>query len=111
MKYLKNIMPYVPVAMNEIVAHTGNKIASKALINSKHSEIRFFSFAKGENIDKEYYEMETLFFIIEGSLKIQWKENDEVVLNKGEIIALEGDIHYGVEAVEDTKVCTILVKA
>ena len=110
MKYLKNIVPYVPVAMNEIVTHTGNKIASKALINSQHNEIRFFSFAKGESIDKEYYEMETLFFVIEGSLKIQWKESDEIVLKKGEIIALEGEIHYGVEAAEDTKVCTILVK-
>jgi mannose-6-phosphate isomerase-like protein (cupin superfamily) len=55
--------------------------------------------------------METLFFIIEGSLKIQCKEDEEVVLNKGEIMALEDDIHYDVEVVEDTKICTILVKA
>ncbi|WP_070000632.1 cupin [Cellulosilyticum sp. I15G10I2] len=111
MKYLKNIMPYVPVALDEIVTHTGSKIASKALINSEHTEIRFFSFAKGESIDKEYYEMDTLFWVIEGSLKVLYKKDNETIVHTGEIVALEADIDYGVEALEDTKVCTILVKA
>lgn len=111
MKYLKNIKAFTPIAMDSIVEHAANKIASKALINSEHTEIRFFSFAKGESIDKEYYEMETLFFIMEGSLKVVYKDDDEVIITKGEIIALEADIEYGVEVLEDTKAFNILVKA
>ncbi len=110
MKYLKNITPFVPIALDEIITHTGNKIASKAFINNEHTEIRFFSLAKGESIDKEYYQMETLFFIIEGSIKILYKENDEVIINKGDVIALDSDIDYGIEALVDTKMYTVLVK-
>lgn len=111
MKYLRNIEPFKAISMNEIISHTGNKIASKALIDNDNTEIRFFSFAKGENIDKEYYEMETLFIIIEGSCKILYNENEEVLLNQGDIVAMEADINYGVEALSDVKLFNILVKA
>ncbi len=111
MKYLKNIKPYEPVAMSGMISHTGNKIASRALIDSDNTEIRFFSFAKGESIDKEYYSMETLFVMIEGRARIHYKENDEVVINEGDIIALESDINYGIEALTDVKLFNILVKS
>ena len=110
MKYLKNIKPYEPVAMTDMINHTGNKIASKALIASDNTEIRFFSFAEGESIDKEYYGMETLFVMIEGSAKVLYKENDEVIMQKGDIIALESEIIYGIEALTDVKLFNILVK-
>ncbi len=111
MKYLKNIKPFVPVAMTDMVKHSANKIASKALIDNENTEIRFFSFAEGESIDKEYYVMETLFFIIEGSVKILYGEDNEIVLKKGEIAALESGINYGVEALTDAKLFNILVRA
>ncbi len=110
MKYLKNIKPFEPVAMTDMITHTGNKIASKALIDNDNTEIRFFSFAKGESIDKEYYGMETLFVIIEGSAKILYKLNEEVVLKAGDIIAMESEINYGIEALTDLKLFNILVK-
>lgn len=111
MKYLRNIKPFEAVAMGDMIKHTGNKIASKALIDNDNTEIRFFSFAKGESIDKEYYEMETLFVMIEGSAKILFNEDDEIILNKGEIVAMEADINYGIEALSDVKLFNVLVKA
>lgn len=111
MKYFKNITPYVPMALDQMVSHSGRQIASKAIINNEHTEVRFFSFAKGESIDKEYYEMDTLFWVIEGSLKVLYKDNDEAIVSTGEMVALDADIEYGVEALTDTKVCTILAKA
>lgn len=110
MKYLKNIKPFEPVIMTDMINHTSNTIASRSLINTDNVEIRFFSFAKGESIDKEYYDMETLFVMIEGSAKILYKERDEAVINTGEIIALESGINYGVEALTDVKLFNILVK-
>lgn len=110
MKYLKNIKPYEPVPMTEMVKHTGNKIASRALIDKGNTEIRFFSFAEGESIDKEYYDMETLFVMIEGRAKILYRESDELIISSGDIVAMESEINYGIEALTDVKLFNILVK-
>lgn len=111
MKYLRNIKPFEAMPITGMITHSGSKIASKALIDNDNTEIRFFSYAKGESIDKEYYSMETLFFIIEGSAKILYKDNDEIIVKAGDIIALESEIDYGVEALTDVKLFNILVKA
>ncbi|HOP29837.1 MAG TPA: cupin [Spirochaetota bacterium] len=111
MKYLKNIKPYEAVNISLMINHTGNKIASKALIDSDNTEIRFFSFAEGESIDKEYYVMETLFFVIEGTAKIRYGEDDEFILKQGEMAAVESGIDYGVQALTDVKLFTVLVKS
>lgn len=110
MKYLRNIEAFKAIPMNEMIKHTGNKIASKALIDNDKLDIRFFSFAKGESIDKEYYEMETLFVIIEGSCKVLYNEDEEVLLNTGDIVAIEADTNYGIEALTDVKLFNILVR-
>ncbi|WP_042276315.1 cupin [[Clostridium] dakarense] len=110
MKYLRNIKPFEAIPMTDMISHTGNSIASKALIDNDNTEIRFFSFAKGESIDKEYYEMETLFVMIEGSAKVLYNESDETIINKGDVIAMEANIDYGIEALSDVKLFNILVK-
>lgn len=111
MKYLKNIKPFEINKVNDFVSHTGRKISSKAIIDNEHTEIRFFSFAEGEDIDKEYYEKETIFWVMEGSLKVLYNEEDEIIVNEGEMVCLESDINYGVKALSTCKVCNILVKA
>lgn len=111
MKYLKNIKPFEPIPMAEMISHTGNSIASKALIHNENTEIRFFSFAAGESIDKEYYGMETLFVMIEGNAKILYNEHDAISVNAGDIVAMESEISYGIEALTDVKLFNILVKS
>ncbi|GAA0076110.1 hypothetical protein UT300005_04880 [Clostridium sp. CTA-5] len=110
MKYLRNIDPFKPIKINEMIHHSGSKIASKALVDNDKHEIRFFSFAKDESIDKEYYEMESLFIIIEGKVKVVYNEDDESIISDGDIFALEADIQYGIEALTDTKLLNILIK-
>ena len=110
MKYLRNIKPHEVIKITDMFNHSGKSIASKALIDNDHTEIRFFSFPKGESISKEYYEMETLFVMLEGSAKIVYNKDDEKVINPGDIIAMESDIEYGVEALTDVKLFNILVK-
>ena len=110
MKYLRNIVPFEAVKVNDMVRHTGKNIASKAIIDSEYTEIRFFSVAEGEDIDKEYYEKETIFWVIEGSLKVLYNETDEVIVDAGEMVALESNINYGIAAMTDCKLCNILVK-
>ncbi len=109
MKYLRNIQPYESKKLADMITHGGSKIASKALVNNDKHEIRFFSFAKGEDISKEYYELESIFIVIEGEIKIHYKDNDELIVKEGEIAALESDILYGVEALTDVKLLNILI--
>ena len=54
--------------------------------------------------------METLFVMLEGSAKIVYNKDDKKVINPGDIIAMESDIEYGVEALTDVKLFNILVK-
>lgn len=110
MKYLRNIEPFKNIKLCDMITHNGRKIASKSLINTENHEIRFFSFAENEDIDKEFYEMESIFIVLQGSIKISYNENDEAIVNEGEIIALESDIPYGVKALSDVKLLNILVK-
>ena len=107
----EGVGPHAVIKITDMIGHAGKSIASKALIDNEHTEIRFFSFPKGESISKEYYEMETLFVMLEGSAKIVYNEDDERVINTGDIIAMESDIEYGVEALSDVKLFNILVKA
>lgn len=111
MIYLKNINPYEPLSMLEVVKHTGNKISSKSLIDDGKTEIRFFSFAEGESIDKEYYDKETLFFVLQGSVKILYRDDEEIVLKDGEMMALESGIDYGIEALTEVKLFNVLVRS
>ena len=99
--------------MQELIKNVekGKAIASKALIDNEHTENRFFSFPKGGSISKECYEMETPFVMLEGSAEIVYNKDDEKVINRGNIIAVESDIEYGVEALSDVKLFNILVKA
>lgn len=110
MKYLKNINPYEVKNLKNIVTHTGKKIASKSIIDSENVEIRFFSFAEEEDIDKEYYEKETIFIVLEGELKVLYNETDEVIVKEGEMVCLESGINYGAKAITSCKVCNILLK-
>ena len=55
--------------------------------------------------------METLFVMIKGSCKILYNEDEEIVLNEGDIVAMESDINYGVQALSDVKLFNILVKS
>lgn len=110
MKYLRNIKPFEPIKMKDMISHSGNTIASKSLVDNEKHEVRFFSYAKGESIDKEYYEMESLFIVIEGEAKVVYNENDESVINEGDIFALEADIQYGIEALTDVKLLNILIR-
>ena len=50
MKYLRNIKPHEVIKITDMINHSGKSIASKALIDNDHTEIRFFSFPKGESI-------------------------------------------------------------
>ncbi len=109
MKHIRNMAPYVVSKMTNFVSHSGQKIVSKALVDKEHTEIRFFSFAKGEDIDKESYESESIIIVIDGLVKVQYNEDSEAEVGSGEMITLESGVDYGMVALEETKLISVLL--
>jgi len=109
MRFLRNIQPLTPLEMTAVVQHGGPQIASKALVNDGQKEIRFFSYAQGEDIDRETYAMDTLLMVLTGRFKVVFGEDGEAVVSPGEMFALEAGTEYGIEALEEGKLISILI--
>jgi len=109
MKVVKNINPITPIKINDIVSNSNNTIASKAICQTKSTDVRFFSFAKDESISKEFQEQDSLIYVFEGEIKIQYNKDEEISVKAGEIIALPTNLDYGIYATKDSKTLNILV--
>lgn len=113
MKVIRNINPIDPINIKDIINHSSGSIASKAICNTETTDVRFFSYAKGESISKEFQEEDSIIYIIEGELNVLYDEDNEkkeVTVKEGELIVLPSNLNYGVYAVEDSKSFNILVK-
>ncbi len=110
MKIMKNIEPFLPVSLQGIIENSPHTIASKALCSTEHTDVRFFSYAKGESISKEHQEEDSLIYVFEGKLKVVYNKDDEQVVSQGELMVLPGNVAYGIEVLEDAKSFNILVK-
>lgn len=110
MKVLKNITPITPVKINDIVANGVNTIVSKALCQTENMDVRFFAFSKDESISKEFQEHDSLIYVFEGEIKVEYNKEDEIIVKAGEIIALPTNLDYGLYALADAKTFQILVK-
>lgn len=113
MKVMKNVNPLSAQKMSDIVSNNPGAIASKAVCTTDSTEIRFFSYAKDESISKEFQEEDTMIYLIEGQIKIQYDEDGEAkeaLLNSGEFIVLPSNLNYGMYANQDSKSLNILVK-
>ena len=110
MKVVKNLEALMPLSIDQIVSNSENTIASKAICTTDHTDIRFFSYAKGESISKEFQEEDSIIYVYQGKLKVRYRQDEEKVLNAGEMMVLPSNVEYGIEVLEDAKSLNILVK-
>ena len=110
MKTFKNIAPLTVSNLTDFVVHSGRRISSKALVDTEQTEVRFFSAAAGEDIDKEIYTHESLIVCLAGQIKIVYNDADEALLTPGQMIALDAGVPYGMVAVTDAKYYSILMQ-
>jgi len=109
MEIIRNISPITPIKINDIVKNGSNTIVSKAICQTENTDVRFFSFAKHESISKEFQEQDSLIYVFEGEIKIQYNKDEEISVKAGEIIALPINLDYGIYATKDSKTLNILV--
>lgn len=110
MKVVKNINPIAPVKIDDIVKSGVNTIVSKALCQTENIDVRFFAFSKDESISKEFQEQDSLIYVFEGEIKVEYNKDEEVIVKEGEIITLPTNLDYGIYALENSKTLNILVK-
>lgn len=110
MKILKNIETLAPLKISELISHSQHTIASKAICNTEHADVRFFSYAKDESISKEIQEEDSIIYVFEGSLRLEFGKDGESVVKKGELIVIPSGLEYGLYVLEDSKSLNILVK-
>lgn len=110
MKVMKNIEPLTSLNIHDMIDHSPHTIASKAICATEHTDVRFFSYAKGESISKEFQEEDSLIYVYEGKLKVLFNEEDEKIVSQGEMMVLPSNVPYGIEVLEDAKSLNILVK-
>lgn len=110
MKVIKNLEPLQTLSIDEIVSNSENTIASKAICTTDHTDIRFFSYAKGESISKEFQEEDSIIYVYQGKLKVRYRQDEEKILSAGEMMVLPSNVEYGIEVLEDAKSMNILVK-
>ena len=110
MKILKNIETLAPLKIASLITNSEHTIASKAICNTEHTDVRFFSYAKDESISKEIQEEDSIIYVFEGSLKLQYGKDGESVVNEGELIVIPSGLEYGLYVLEDSKSLNILVK-
>ncbi|SDY49661.1 cupin domain-containing protein [Tindallia californiensis] len=110
MKVVKNIEALLPLSINQIISNSKNTIASKAICTTDHTDIRFFSYAKGESISKEFQEEDSIIYVYQGKLKVLYRQNEEKILSTGEMMVIPSNVEYGIEVLEDAKSFNILVK-
>ena len=80
MKVVKNIEALLPLSIDQIISNSENTIASKAICTTDHTDIRFFSYAKGESISKEFQEEDSIIYVYQGKLKVLYRQNEEKIL-------------------------------
>lgn len=110
MKVMKNIEPLTSVNIHDMIENSPHTIASKAICATEYTDVRFFSYAKGESISKEFQEEDSLIYVYEGKLKVLFNEDDEKIVSQGEMMVLPSNVPYGIEVLEDAKSLNILVK-
>lgn len=113
MRVMKNIDSLTPIRIDEVVRSKEGAITSKAICATDNTDIRFFSYSKGESISKESQEEDSMIYLLEGEINILFdKDNEkkEQSLKAGEFIILPSELNYGMYAVEDSKSLNILVK-
>ncbi len=113
MKVMKNVEAIKPLKIGEVVRSKEGAITSKSICATDNTDLRFFSYSKGESISKESQQEDSMIYLIEGEIEILYDEDGEkkqLTLKSGEFIVLPSELNYGMSATEDSKSLNILVK-
>lgn len=98
-------LPNNKFKLTEQIDVKDNQILSMGIGSFNSSEMRLFSFSKGEEVKQEMYPKDTLYLVLEGELLIEKEES--VTLFKDETIIINAGINHKLIAKEDTKLLEI----
>ncbi|HIW22111.1 MAG TPA: cupin domain-containing protein [Candidatus Dorea intestinavium] len=106
MDLLKNIPTDAPMNMTEAIHSKPGQVISMALSKSDHTQMTLLAFGKDEGVSEETYFGDTLYYVLEGTMKLSEGEK-EVLLNAGECIAIPAKALHAIYGVTDFKILQI----
>ncbi len=102
-------IPSEPILMKDLIEIVDKQVLSAGLFDDENINISVFGFADLENISEEKYGGEVLFYIIQGSCRIKFKDS-EVSLNQGEVYKVKPDTLHEIHANEPFKMLQMTIK-
>lgn len=106
MDLLRNIPTDAPMNLADAIHSKPGQVISMALSKSDHTQMTLLAFGKGEGVSEETYFGDTLYYILEGSMKLTEGEN-EILLHAGECIAIPAKTLHAIYGVSDFKILQI----
>lgn len=76
------------------------------IMDNKASKVAQFSFPKGKILEKHKTSSHILVLVVFG--QVQFKADEEVLLQTGQLVSLEPNVEHSVEALEDSIMLLIL---
>jgi len=104
---IKNL-PDVPICLAEVIKIYKNQIVSTSFLENEHVAINLLAFADLENVSKEKYLGDVLYYMVSGSCDIKTEDQTQH-LNEGEILKIDKDVLHELCATEAFKILQIII--
>ena len=108
MTFIKNLSDGVN-SLDDLISIYEYQVLSKALSDTKYTDIRLFSISKGEMIRNEIYPYDIIYLCLSGTLKVL-KNNKEYILSQNDFLAVYIDDVSSLYGETDVKMLQIMVK-
>jgi len=88
--------------LEELIEVENNQVISMAIAKGNNVQAMLLGLSKGELISDEEYFGDTIYYIIDGKIKVI-KNGLEIILNKNDILMVSEHEIHALEIEEDTK--------
>ncbi|MGI6712336.1 MAG: cupin domain-containing protein [Bacillota bacterium] len=109
-KLIKNISLREVLNLKDLVQYSEGTVQSRTLVQRPELGMTLFSFDQGEGISTHSAPGDALVYVYEGKAAIKIGEDENKIVQEGQIIVMPANIPHALEAVEKFKMLLIVVK-
>ncbi len=108
MHTIKNISMETPTQLASLVEPKPHQVVSMALSNSDKVHVTLFSFADGEMVSEEKYEVTTMYYLLEGETQIT-RDGTTYRLKAGDVLAVPAHVLHEVGGLSSFRMLQITI--
>ena len=104
-----NLAPNKVENIAGLVSYVTDSVVSRTLLKNSGGTVTIFAFSQGQGLSKHSASFDALVQILDGKMTITIEEEDHIV-NKGELLLMPADIPHALIAEEDTRMLLVMLK-